>query len=483
MTLTPEEEREAWRRATAGGRGVELDELPFENELPHTAPRLLLLLPWVSLGGTDKFSIDLVAQLARLGWATTAVTTEDGDHSWLPELERATPDAFALSHFLAPRDYPRFLRYLVRSRRPDAILVMHSPFAYNALPYLRSLADGRPLLDFTHIDEHDWYDGGYARLSLDNHEQFDLEITASAYLKSWLVARGADAARIEPCYIGVAPSEPAPLRGDPPVVLYPCRIIDQKQPAVFFETIAELRRRGVELEAVVAGDGPLLPWLRAAVARAGLDCVRFLGEVPLARVLELMRDADVVFLPSKNEGIAASFYEALAAGVPVVGADVGGQRELVTPECGILLPRGSESDEVQGYADALAPLLGDAERRRTLGAAGRVRITEGFTLDAMGERMVELIRRAEELARTQPRAAVTPEAARAAALNAVRAAPFTSLGPVIAAGTPLWYVRLVLLRALIVVGRPVYQLGLRLGFRWIDPLKRRLVRALSPGAG
>src|SRR5262249_39837361 len=163
---------------TAGGRAVELDELPFEHELPRTGPRLLLVLPWVSLGGADKFSLDVVAQLGRLGWSTTAVTTESGDHTWAPEPERLTPDGFALSRFLAPRDYPRFLRYLIRSRRPDAILVMHSPFAYNALPYLRWIADGRPLLDFTHIDEHDWYDGGYARLSLDNRALLDLQVTA-----------------------------------------------------------------------------------------------------------------------------------------------------------------------------------------------------------------------------------------------------------------------------------------------------------------
>src|SRR6185369_11345918 len=54
--------------------------------------------------------------------------------------------------------------------------------------------------------------------------------------------------------------------------------------------------------------------------------------------------------------------EAMACGVPVVGADVGGQRELVTPDCGVLVERGSEREEAARYARALAELLAEARR-------------------------------------------------------------------------------------------------------------------------
>ena len=72
---------------------------------------------------------------------------------------------------------------------------------------------------------------------------------------------------------------------------------------------------------------------------------------------DLLAAADMFFLPSEWEGIALSVYEALACGVPVVGADVGGQRELVTLECGVLIDRGTEEDEARQYATVLARLL------------------------------------------------------------------------------------------------------------------------------
>ena len=73
----------------------------------------------------DELAAGLPADLQvveRRGWETSIVTTLDGDHSWLPRLRRLTPDVFAAPHFLRPSDYPRFLRYMIESRRPDVVL-------------------------------------------------------------------------------------------------------------------------------------------------------------------------------------------------------------------------------------------------------------------------------------------------------------------------------------------------------------------------
>ena len=78
---------------------IELEALPAENALGKSARRLLLIQPWATVGGADKFNLDLIAQLRSRSWETTIVTTLDGDHSWLPQYTRLTPDVFALSHF------------------------------------------------------------------------------------------------------------------------------------------------------------------------------------------------------------------------------------------------------------------------------------------------------------------------------------------------------------------------------------------------
>jgi glycosyltransferase involved in cell wall biosynthesis len=163
-------------------------------------------------------------------------------------------------------------------------------------------------------------------------------------------------------------------------------------------------RQDIDFAALVAGDGPELERLRSYVEGAALRArVRLLGAVSNERVQELMAAADVFFLPSQWEGIALSMYEAMACGLPVVGADVGGQRELVTPECGVLVARSDEETEVGHYAEALATLLRNPQRRRAMGQAGYERVRTHFRLDQMGERMTALVYKAMRLHVAQPR--------------------------------------------------------------------------------
>lgn len=473
-----------------GKRAIELEKVPFRNELAKTTRRLLMIVPWVTTGGADKFTIDLASQLRERGWEITLVTTLAGDNSWLPRIARLTPDVFALPDLVAPTDYPRFLRYLIESRRPDVILISNSLFAYSALPYLRRVADRTPIVDYCHSVVEGWLDGGYPKLSVERQECLDLQITSSTALKKWMVGRGGDPTRIEVCYIGTAhatrtrPLTRAELslpEGEA-IILYPCRITHEKQPAVFAKTILELHRQNHRLHALVVGDGPYLEWLRTFVRRHALhDKVSFMGYQPNQRVRELMSVADCVFLPSKFEGISAVFYEAMAEGVAVVGADVGGQRELVPPECGVLVSPGSQAEEVHRYTDVLARLIEDPDARQKLGEAARARISVLFTLERMGTRIDALLARAAELSVSTPRSVPTEEEARKAAIEAIRLTSWTSsaggsFGPI------SWRVRHALFRALSVVGMPVYRLGTRLGAHWLQPLKDRVFRALFPGA-
>ncbi|MEX2556625.1 MAG: glycosyltransferase [Actinomycetota bacterium] len=467
-------------------RRIELSSKPFENKLGKTRPRLLMVVPFVTTGGADKFSVDVVSQLRQRDWETTVVTTLRSENPWLPRIARLTPDVFSLPLLLEPNDYPRFLSYLIGSRQPDAVLISNSMFAYTALPYLRRVARGVAIVDYCHSVVEGWLDGGYPRLSVDRRECLDLQITSSTALKEWMMERGAEPDRIEVCYIGTTPrhdngrSSRAEL-GLPeqkPIILYPCRLTGEKQPAVFARTLNELRSRGHAFQAIVVGDGPYLGWLEAFAGRHGLD-IRFLGYQPNERVRELMSVADCVFLPSKYEGISAVFYEAMAEGVPVVGADVGGQRELVAPGCGVLIPPGSEDEEVLRYTEILAGLIEDPGARRAMGDAARARIESDFTTERMGDRMEALLGRAIEVAASTPRVPPTSRAARDSAHEAVRTARWdssagSSFGPI------SWRLRHIVYRVLNAVGMPVYRFGLRLGLHWLEPLKDRVFHALFP---
>lgn len=470
---------------------VELEALPTGNALAKGQRRLLLVLPWTAMGGADKFNFDLVTQLNRRGWETTIVTTLDGDHSWLPRFAGLTPDVFALSHFLKPEDYPRFIRYIIRSRDPDFILISHSLFAYEALPYLRAIAGRTPIADYCHIVEERWLDGGYPRRSVDRQQFLDLQMTSSDALKEWMVDHGNDRERIDVCYTSIDPLDDERrgsrrelgLPTDVPIIVYPGRLVEQKQPPVFARTMRELRRRRYDFLALAIGEGPYLPWLRDFVRRESLQKhVRCLGTLPNDRVQAIIAASDCVFIPSTHEGISLAFYEAMAAGVVVVGADVGGQRELVTPECGVLIERADEHVETARYTSILSELLAAPERRRAMGEAGRERIRSGFTLDAMGERMTFLLERASTLAEAIPRPVPSAAEARQAALDGVRIVWWTKPAP----STPSWVsglwwrLRHRLLRVLTVVGTPIYKLGMRFGLHSLERAKDRVYYALFP---
>jgi glycosyltransferase involved in cell wall biosynthesis len=111
-----------------------------------------------------------------------------------------------------------------------------------------------------------------------------------------------------------------------------------------------------EASLLLVGDGPNRRMLEALVKERGLqERVRLLGNVPHADVATLMGAADVMVLPSRSEGLANVWVEALACGTPVVTCDVGGAREVIDrPEAGALV-----SPEPDAIANAVNAILAD----------------------------------------------------------------------------------------------------------------------------
>lgn len=403
-----------------------LDDSPLKNPLRKSGRRLLLIAPWFVMGGADKFNLDLVRMLRERGWEVTLVGTLPSSNHWAPEFARLTPDIFLLGSFLRPVDFPRFLRYLIESRQPDVVMPTNSELGYLLLPYLRSVCPQPAYVDYNHMEEEVGANGGYPRYSLGAQEFLDLQVVASEHLRRWMMARGGDENRIATCYINCDPQiwRPDPqtrqrvraelgVSNSKPVLLFAGRLCPQKQPRVLAETIRQLAARGVEFECWIAGAGEDRAELDRFVAEQRLaPFARLLGEVPSARVTELMAACDIFFLPSAWEGIALTLYEAMAMEIVVVGANVGGQRELVTPDVGVLIERSSEQGEAAEYTARLEALLKTPQTLREMGRRARERIIAEFPLSRMGDRMVELLERAIRLKQETPRAILPPRFAR-----------------------------------------------------------------------
>jgi glycosyltransferase involved in cell wall biosynthesis len=141
-------------------------------------------------------------------------------------------------------------------------------------------------------------------------------------------------------------------------------------------TILEAFPRTVVL---LAGDGPERRRLEHRARLIGVEsAVRFLGT--RTDVDALLEAADILVHPSLEEGFSNAVLEAMAAGLPVVAASVGGNVEaIVDGETGLLIPPADPSL----LAQATLWLLHHPTEARAMGGAGRDRVASLFDIDAM----------------------------------------------------------------------------------------------------
>lgn len=106
--------------------------------------------------------------------------------------------------------------------------------------------------------------------------------------------------------------------------------------------------------------------------------VRFLGE-ERGRLPDLLLSADIGVLCSHQEGFSNSILEGMAAGLPMIVTDVGGNAEaVVNGETGNIVP--ARCPEKLGRA--ILDLANDPERRKRMGLTGRERVQQFFSIDA-----------------------------------------------------------------------------------------------------
>ncbi len=129
----------------------------------------------------------------------------------------------------------------------------------------------------------------------------------------------------------------------------------------------------------IAGDGPLREDLHRLVSELQLnDHVLFHGEV--RDIPALLERARLFVLPSQSEGISLTLLEAMARGLPIVTTAVGGNPEVVEAGAtGLLVP----ARDPEELARAIVEIVGDPERGRQMGLAGRTRVEKSFDIRKM----------------------------------------------------------------------------------------------------
>jgi glycosyltransferase involved in cell wall biosynthesis len=271
----------------------------------------------------------------------------------------------------APRYFAR-LRSLIREQRPALV---HANSLYAVTEAAVARRQGVPTVIHVHEMIRDNRKGRIARRLV---FRFGDDVIAVSEAAAEALSFAANRPRVVHECAPLPPAAPDRSGRVGRTVVGTIGVVSPRKGSDLFVAAArELRRRGEQIDFRLVG-GATAP-LEAEWARALIDELPDAGIDYAPRVdvpLELAA-LDVFVLPSREDPFPIVVLEAMGSGLPVVGTRVDGLAEQITPETGLLVA----PDDPIALADAIVTLHRDPELRRRLGAGGRRRVAERFTLE------------------------------------------------------------------------------------------------------
>ena len=332
-------------------------------------------------GGGGRVAQDLAERLAARGHKVTILTSAFGDLPLqetsagvrivrLPvgrkEAYRASLPSMGVFVLRAIVDGLR----LIRRERPD---VIHAHFAVpaGAGAWALSLLTSLPYVLTIHLGD---VPGG-APEKTSRWFRWVFPLTPPIWKRAARVAAVSNFTRslalrhydvpieVVPNGVDVAALAPAEFAlHSPPQIVFAGRFVPQKNPLAIVKTLARLR--DLPWHCTLLGDGALRPAVEAAVKAEGLESrFTFAGWVTPAEVLAAFDRSDILFMPSRSEGLPVVGVQALAKGLAIVAGRAGGFTDVVAEgENGYLL----QPDDVEGMARRLRELIVSPERLRAM---------------------------------------------------------------------------------------------------------------------
>lgn len=374
-----------------------------------TRRRMLFAMPWAQMGGSELAMLHLMHHVCHFhGWDVSVLLFQpsfgqdaEGNlelkHDWMHRLYEFTHDVVDLVALAPFHRTAELLRYVLETRRPEVLLFTNGRWVYQQLALIRFVAPRMVIADYNHMVYKYWNGGGNPRYGTNHTEFIDYHFTASnnvtEAMRSWVTERGFDEEKVSTCYIGTDLSiiltgkrklkarreVRASLNINPhaALVLFAGRFVMEKGLDVLVAAVKRLVPKKPQVSFLIVGDGDSVHLLDD-ISQPGRVVVHppvYDGDMP-----RIYAAADILLLPSVNEGIALVLYEAMAAGLVVVATDVGGQNELVTPERGILLRPGSAEEVTDRVVRAISSIIDHPERYDRMRKTARRDIQRYFNI-------------------------------------------------------------------------------------------------------
>lgn len=363
------------------------------------------------IGGVQIHVRDLAVSLHAQGHTCTVVTGGTGLFVDMLRAERIP--TLILRHLVVPihpvRDALALgeIRAALKSIRPD-LVAAHSSKA-GILARIAGRMLGIPVI----LTAHGWnFTPGVSALPALVYRQIERLagplsskiITVSEYDRQLAMQAGVVGEdKLVTVYNGMADiaSNLRARPGHAPVrLVMVARFGAQKDHPTLLRALAGLLDQPWEIDLI--GDGELMSQTQALAAELGLaNRLHFLGQ--RRDVDELLARAQASILATNWEGFPLSILEAMRAGLPVIATEVAGIGESVQDgETGYLVPRG----DVEVLRDRIRRLLADATLRTRLGANGRSRFEQHFTLPLFVQNTLAVYQDVVGQRTTRPRSTV-----------------------------------------------------------------------------
>ncbi len=372
--------------------------------------RIMMIIPWMVMGGADLFNLEVLKKINKEKYEVSILTTVHSDNVWKSKFQDYTDEIYELPSFLDIRNYPEFISYFIQSRDIDILFLSNSYYGYHLIPWIRKEFPGLAIIDYVHMEEWYWRNGGYGRTSGMMGEILEKTYVCNEGTRKVLIDHfHRKAEDVKTLYIGVdqdkydeSKVEEGVVRekyglGNRPIVLFPCRIHPQKRPFLMLEIAKGVKKRKKDIAFLVVGDGPQLEEMKLKSKSLGLEeNVYFAGRQE--DMMPYYKDATLTLICSLKEGLALTAYESVSMKTPVVSADVGGQKELIDSTVGRIIPlyqkEGEELDkrefpreETEEYVAAITDLISDKGVYEEMRENCRKRIRERFSTQIMIEEL------------------------------------------------------------------------------------------------
>lgn len=178
-----------------------------------------------------------------------------------------------------------------------------------------------------------------------------------------------------------------------PVVGIIARLSPVKGHKFLLLAMKEVLKKQPDAQILIIGEGPEKKELADLTIKLGLGECTFIEESVFDTTVPLSI-MDVFVLPSIQEGLGLTLMEAMVAGVPVIGSNVGGVYSLIKDgQTGLLVP----SQDPAALAAAILRLLADRGLALNMAKAAKALITQKFSLQEMAKKIEAIYKEAAGL--------------------------------------------------------------------------------------